>query len=241
MLRVHSIESLGTYDGPGLRLVVFLQGCNFKCLYCANPDTIEYQAGTEYTAESILKMAESQRSFFGKKGGVTISGGEPLLQAKELIELFKLLKENGFNTCIDTNGSVFNESVQELMDYTDLVLLDIKQMNAARHKQLTGTTNSRTLQFSNYLAEKNIPTWIRYVLVPDYSNDEADMHALGKHIQTMSNVKKLEIQPYHKLGEHKYEVLGWDYQLTDVPTNTAAQLATAKAIFGQYVEEVIIN
>lgn len=241
MLRVHSIESLGTYDGPGIRLVVFLQGCNFKCLYCANPDTIDYKAGTNYTAESILKMAESQRSFFGKKGGVTISGGEPLLQAKELIELFKLLKQNGFNTCIDTNGSVFNESVKELLKYTDLVLLDVKQMNAARHKKLTGTTNSRTLVFSDYLAQQNIPTWIRYVLVPDYSNDKADIHALGKHIQKMTNVHKLEIQPYHKLGEHKYEALGWKYHLTDVPTNTVEQLASAKAIFGQYVGEVVVN
>lgn len=241
MLRVHSIESLGTYDGPGIRLVIFLQGCNFKCLYCANPDTIEFNSGTEYTAESLLKMAQSQRSFFGKKGGVTVSGGDPLVQAKELIEFFKMLRNDGFNTCIDTNGSILNDSVKELLNYTDLVLLDIKQIDAQKHKKLTGMSNSRTLAFSQYLAENGIRTWIRYVLVPGYSDDESDLHALGKHIAGMKNIEKLEIQPYHKLGVHKYEALGWEYSLHDVANNTAEQLEKAKVLFQQYVGEVVVN
>ncbi len=241
MLRVHSIESLGTYDGPGIRLVVFLQGCNFKCLYCANPDTIEYGSGTEQSAESILEMAKSQKPFFGKKGGVTVSGGEPLIQAKALVKLFKMLKREGFNTCIDTNGSVLNSDVKELLQYTDLVLLDIKQIDDKKHRQLTGAGNKRTLAFSEYLSEQGIPAWIRYVLVAGYSNDEADLHALGKHIAGLSNVEKIEIQPYHKLGVHKYEALGWDYQLTDVPANTAEQLASAKSLFQLYVKDVVVN
>ncbi len=241
MLRVHSIESLGTYDGPGIRLVVFLQGCNYKCLYCANPDTIEFGSGTEQTAESILEMAKSQRPFFGKKGGVTVSGGEPLMQAKALVKLFKMLKSEGFNTCIDTNGSILNSDVKELLQYTDLVLLDIKQIDDKKHRQLTGAGNKRTLAFSEYLSEQGIPAWIRYVLVPGYSNDEADLHALGKHIESLSNVEKIEIQPYHKLGVHKYEALGWEYQLPDVPANTAEQLASAKSLFQLYVKDVVVN
>lgn len=241
MLRVHSIESLGTYDGPGIRLVVFLQGCNFKCLYCANPDTIEFGSGSEMTPESILLMAQSQRPFFGKNGGITISGGEPLMQARELIPLFKMLRAHGFNTCIDTNGSILNEAVKELLQHTDLVLLDIKHVDAKKHKTLTGRANSRTLAFADYLAQQNVPTWIRYVLVPGYSDDEADLHGLGMRIADMKNVKKLEIQPYHKLGVHKYEALGWEYQIPDVPSNTLEQLSKAKAIFEKYVSEVIIN
>lgn len=241
MLRVHSIESLGTFDGPGIRLVVFLQGCNYKCLYCANPDTIAFEGGSTYTAESLVEMARRQRPFFGNKGGVTISGGEPLMQARDLIELFKLLKAEGFNTCIDTNGSILNSNVKELLEYTDLVLLDIKQMDDQKHRQLTGMTNARTLAFSDYLTQKGIPAWVRYVLVPGISNDESDMHALGQHLQGKTNVQKIEIQPYHKLGVHKYEALGWQYQLDDVPVNTAEQLVHTRDLFLKYVPEVVVN
>jgi pyruvate formate lyase activating enzyme len=241
MLRVHSIESLGTFDGPGIRLVIFLQGCNFNCLYCANPDTIEYRGGTFYTPESILIMARSQEPFFGKKGGITFSGGEPLMQAKVLIDVFRMLKEGGFNTCIDTNGSVLNADVKKVLEYADLVLLDIKHIDNKQHKLLTGQMNTRTLAFADYLYQKNIPTWIRYVLVPGYSDDEAHMHRLGRLLAKYPNVEKLEIQPYHKLGVHKYASLGWEYKLTDVPSNTAEQLEKAKAIFEQYVKEVVVN
>jgi pyruvate formate lyase activating enzyme len=241
MIRVHSVESLGTFDGPGIRLVIFLQGCNFKCLYCANPDTIEYLSGTNYTPESIVQLARNQRPFFGTKGGVTLSGGEPLMQAKALKPLFVALKEEGFNTCIDTNGSILTADVKELLNYTDLVLLDIKHIDSNKHMLLTSQSNSRTLAFARYLQEKQIPTWVRYVLVPGYSNAEKDMHKLGDFLKGMSNVEKIEIQPYHKLGIHKYAALGWDYQLEDVQANTAEQLQQAKEIFSQYVKEVVVN
>jgi len=142
VLRVHSIESLGTFDGPGIRFVIFLQGCNFKCLYCANPDTIEYGNGKEYICEDLVKIAVSQRPFFGKKGGVTVSGGEPLMQAKGLIRLFGLLKEEGINTCIDTNGSILTSDVKELLKLTDLVLLDFKHIDSEKHKALTGMSTA---------------------------------------------------------------------------------------------------
>ncbi|MFT3739849.1 MAG: pyruvate formate-lyase-activating protein [Breznakibacter sp.] len=241
MLRVHSVESLGTFDGPGIRLVIFLQGCNFKCLYCANPDTIEYRGGTLYTPESIVQMALSQQPFFGKKGGVTVSGGEPLMQARALVELFSQLKEKGFHTCIDTNGSVLNADVKTLLRFTDLALLDIKHIDLQRHKALTGQSNSRSLAFASYLAENHIPAWIRYVLVPGHSDDEAHLHRLGQTLSGLKNVEKLEIQPYHKLGVHKYDALGWEYKLHDVPMNTPEQLERAKHIFSLYVKEVVVN
>ena len=241
MIHIHSIESLGTYDGPGVRMVIFVQGCNFRCLYCANPDTISGNEGEWQSVEDILKLARSQRPFFGKKGGITVSGGEPLLQAGELIPLFKALKEEGFNTCIDTNGSVMNSAVEELLTYTDLVLLDIKQFDNTLHQQLTGQSNNRTLEMANYLHEHNIPVWARYVLVPGYTDNAEHLHALGRFLQPLTNVQKLEIQPYHKLGVHKYEALGWTYQLESAPQNTPEQLEQAKTIFEEYLPEVIVN
>lgn len=242
MIRLHSVESLGTFDGPGVRMVLFTQGCNFKCLYCANPDTIEKNGDARlYSYDELMKMARSERPFFGKKGGVTVSGGEPLLQAAALIPFFKMLKEEGFHTCIDTNGSLLNDDVRELLRYTDLVLLDIKEINDEAHRQMTHVSNRATLKMAEYLQEKNIPVWVRYVLVPGYTDSEADLDALGRFLQTMKNVQKLEIQPYHKLGIHKYEALGWKYELENVTQNTAEQLQKAKTIFEQYVAEVVVN
>jgi len=242
MLKVHSIESLGTYDGPGIRLVFFLQGCNFKCLYCANPDTIDCNNGGKlYDVESLMVMARSQRPFFGKKGGITASGGEPLIQAKELTHLFKALKEEGFNTCVDTNGSILNDFVKALLRYTDLVLLDIKEIDEETHRKVTGRSNQRTLEFARYLHEQNIPVWARYVLVPGYTDNPEHLHRLGQFLKEMNNVQKIEIQPYHKLGIHKYEALGWEYKLPDVEMNSPEKLKEAKEIFEQYVKEVIVN
>ena len=241
MLRIHSIESLGTFDGPGIRQVLFLQGCNFKCLYCANPDTIEYGGGKEYATDELVQMALRQRPFFGSKGGVTVSGGEPLMQAEGLLKFFNQLKSEGINTCIDTNGSILTSTVKELLKYTDLVLLDIKQIDNEKHIKLTGSSNVRTLAFADYLSEINHPTWVRYVMVPGYSTDVDDLHALGKKLSKMSNIEKLEIQPYHKLGMHKYESMGWAYQLSNTPTNTLEELEKAKAVFLQYIKEVVVN
>lgn len=242
MIRLHSVESLGTFDGPGVRMVLFVQGCNFKCLYCANPDTIEKNGDSRlYDYEELMKLARSQRPFFGKKGGITVSGGEPLLQAKALIPFFRMLKDEGFNTCIDTNGSVMNDDVKELLLYTDLVLLDIKQINDEAHRTIAGASNKSTLRLAEYLRDTNKAVWVRYVLVPGYTDNEEHLHQLGQFLQPMNNIQKLEIQPYHKLGIHKYESLGWKYELEGVEQNTPEQLKRANDIFKQYVKEVITN
>lgn len=242
MIRLHSVESLGTFDGPGVRMVLFTQGCNFKCKYCANPDTIEKEGDSRlYDYEELMKLARSQRPFFGKRGGITVSGGEPLMQAKALVPFFKMLKEEGFNTCIDTNGSLLNDDVKELLAYTDLVLLDIKEINETAHRGITGASNKATLRMAAYLHEINKAVWVRYVLVPGHTDNSEDLHELGRLLQPMSNVQKLEIQPYHKLGIHKYEMLGWKYELEGVEQNSAEQLKQAEAIFKSYVAEVVIN
>lgn len=241
MLNVHSVESLGTFDGPGIRLVLFLQGCNFKCWYCANPDTITTKGGTPMDVTEILQKARNQKPFFGKKGGITVSGGEPLLQAKNLIEVFKALKEEDFQTCIDSNGSILNNDVEELLKYTDIVLLDVKHIDEGIHKEVTGQSNQKTLKFAKHLNDIDKRTWIRYVLVPGITDDSKHLHQLGKELQNYTNIEKLEIQPYHTLGKHKYDHLKKKYKLEGVPQNTPQQLDTAKEIFDQYFKEVVIN
>ena len=241
MLRVHSYESMGTHDGPGLRLVVFVQGCRFNCLYCANPDTISTMGGKETSIEEIVNMAKSQKAFFGTKGGVTVSGGEPTLQAAELAKLFKALKEEGINTCLDTNGNNMNDEVRELLEYTDTVLLDIKHMDPAQHKYITGRSNENTFKFANYLKEHNIKTWLRYVLVPGLSDQEESLQSLGEYFKDYENIERLEILPYHTLGKHKYEVMNRKYMLEDVSSNTEEQLEKAFNILNPYFKYVQVN
>ncbi|MCZ8371179.1 pyruvate formate-lyase-activating protein [Phocaeicola sp. KGMB11183] len=242
MIRVHSYESLGTYDGPGIRLVVFLQGCNFRCLYCANPDTINAKGESKETApEDILKMAISQKPFFGKKGGITFSGGEPTFQAKALIPLFRMLKEAGIHICVDTNGGIWNEDVKELLSLADLVLLDIKEFNDARHKILTKRSNAQTLKTAAWLEENQKPFWLRYVLVPGYSFFREDIEALGDHFKDYQSIQRIEILPYHTLGVHKYEAMNMEYKLKNVKQNTPEQLEEAKALFEKYFKTVYVN
>ena len=241
MIKVHSYESMGTYDGPGLRLVVFLQGCPFRCLYCANPDTISFDGGTPTEADHIIKMAVNQKPFFGKKGGVTFSGGEPTAQARELIPLVDSLHENGINVCIDTNGAMWTPDVESLMLKVDLVLLDVKQMNPDRHMSLTGRSNSQTLKTAAWLEENEKPFWLRYVLVPGVSDMEEDIRALGEHFRNYKMIQRVEILPYHTLGIHKYESLGQEYQLKDTKTNTPEQLEKALSLFKEYFECAILN
>ncbi len=241
MLKVHSLESLGTFDGPGIRLVMFLQGCNFACSYCANADTIPLKGGKPMEVEELVTLAVNEKPFFGKKGGVTISGGEPLLQASEITPLFERLHQEGINTCIDSNGSVFNTEVKKLLEHTDLVLLDIKHIRQEMHQELTGKGNATTLQFAEYLNQIGKPIWLRYVLVPTLTDNPEDLHALGRHFKDYSNIEKLEIQPYHQLGAHKYEHLGLEYKLKHIKENTHEQLETAYHIFSQYFKKVIIN
>ena len=241
MVKVHSYESMGTYDGPGLRLVDFLQGCPFRCLYCANPDTISFDGGTPTDTEDVVKMAVNQKPFFGKRGGVTFSGGEPTSQAQGLVPLVDRLHEEGIHVCIDTNGGVWNPSVEELMGKVDLVLLDVKQINPARHESLTGRGNSRTLETAQWLEENCKPFWLRYVLVPGISDFEEDIRALGEHFKDYKMIQRVEVLPYHTLGIHKYESLGQEYALKDTPVNTPAQLDRAAAILGEYFECVMVN
>ena len=232
---------MGTYDGPGLRLVVFLQGCPFRCLYCANPDTISFDGGKPTEIENIVRMAVNQKPFFGKKGGVTFSGGEPTSQAKELLPLVKRLHEEGINVCIDTNGGVWNPAVEELLTEVDLALLDVKQINPARHEDLTGRSNSQTLKTAQWLEDTGKPFWLRYVLVPGISDFEEDIRTLGEHFKDYRMIQRVEILPYHTLGIHKYETLGQEYALKDTKTNTPEQLQRAESLFNEYFDCVMVN
>ena len=241
MIRVHSYESMGTYDGPGLRLVVFLQGCPFKCLYCANPDTIAFEGGELTEVEHIVNMAVSQKPFFGRRGGITFSGGEPTMQAKELLPLYARLKEEGIHICIDTNGGGWNSDIEELFRQTDLVLLDCKQFNDARHKELTGRSNEQTLKTAQWLEENEKPFWLRYVLVPGISDFEEDIRALGEHFKDYKMLQRVEILPYHTLGIHKSETMGQEYKLKDTKTNTPEQLDRAMALFNEYFDCAVLN
>lgn len=241
MIKVHSYESMGTYDGPGLRLVVFLQGCPFRCLYCANPDTIAFEGGTPTETGEVVRMAVNQKPFFGKRGGVTFSGGEPTSQAQGLIPLVDSLHAEGINVCIDTNGGVWNPAVEELLNKVDLVLLDVKQFNNDRHENLTGRSNTRTLETARWLEDNGKPFWLRYVLVPGISDFEEDIRSLGEHFKGYEMIKRVEILPYHTLGIHKYESMGQEYPLKDTKTNTPEQIEKAKALFDEYFDCVMVN
>lgn len=240
MIRVHSYESMGTFDGPGLRLVVFLQGCPFRCLYCANPDTIDSVGDATMTnPDYILDMAVDQKPFFGKRGGITFSGGEPTVQAKELIPLFEKLRDAGIHICVDTNGSIRNANVDRLLELTDLVLLDVKQINNDKHNALTGTDNTRTLETAAWLRKNNRPMWLRYVLVPGISDDPADIEAWGRYFTDYENIERVEILPYHTLGVHKYAAMNLRYALEGTPHNTPQQLAAAREILGRHISAPI--
>lgn len=238
-LRVHSFESMGTFDGPGLRLVVFLQGCNFECLYCANPDTIPIGSGGKMVpSEEILRRAVSEKPFFGKRGGITFSGGEPTAQAKELIPLCRMLRENGIHICIDTNGSIANDHVRELFSLVDMVLLDCKEFNPTRHKAITQRDNAQVLKTAEYLASIHKPVRLRYVLVPGYTDFAEDLEALGVHFSQYENIDRVEVLPYHTYGKHKYESMGATYQLEAVREPSHEEVEAAKAILSKYFKNV---
>lgn len=243
ILNVHSIETFGTHDGPGVRFVIFLQGCKLKCLYCHNPDTIAMEGGTEYTVEALFESIMKSKAYFGKNGGVTVSGGEPLLQAKALIQLFKMLKKEGIHTAIDTNGRILNNFVKDLLDnYTDLVLLDIKHMTEEGYQYITGMKNNQTtFNLSKHREESGKPMWLRYVLIPEITGKTHLLKSLGEYFKDFSSIEKLEILPYHKLGIHKWEALGWEYELKDARENTDLELVEAKKMLMPYFKEVSIN
>lgn len=226
--RIHSVESCGTVDGPGLRFIVFLQGCSMRCLYCHNPDTWQVNGGEEREVDELIAEAKGYQSYMTfSNGGVTLSGGEPLLQPDFVLEFFKKCKEAGMHTTLDTAGSVKPKNLSEILEVTDLVLLDIKHINQDKHKEITGISNKNTIQFAKLLDEKGIPVWIRHVLVPGLSTDQKDLSELGDFIETLSNVEKVEVLPYHKMGEYKWEQLGLTNKLVDVYPPSAEEVALA--------------
>ena len=231
--RIHSFESLGAVDGPGVRFVVFMQGCSLKCKYCQNRDTWNLKGGTTYSSDEIVDKILRYKNYIMPNGGVTISGGEPLLQTKFLIELFTKLRQYNIHTCIDTSGSVaLTDEIKELIDLTDLFLLDIKCINDEKAINLTGVSNKKELEFARYLSSINKSMWIRQVLVPGYTDDEQDLIKLREFISTLKSVKKVEILPYHDLGKFKWEQLGEIYPLEKVRTANNDDVKRAKEILG---------
>lgn len=242
-LNVHSIESFGTHDGPGIRMVIFLQGCNLKCAYCHNPDTIALKGGQQVAIEELVSRAVNLKSYFGNTGGVTASGGEPLLQAKGLYELFRELKKNEIHTNIDTNGAVFNNDVRQLLDdYADLVMIDIKHTDSEGYQKLTTVRDLNTaMKLATHREESGKPFWLRYVLIPGITSQPDQLHKLGREWGKFEMLEKIEIQPYHQLGVHKWVGLGWDYSMKDVRQNTPDEIAQAINILSNYFKEVKAN
>ena len=235
---IHSLESFGAADGPGIRFVVFLEGCHMRCKYCHNPDTWAKKSGETMTAEELIKKALRYRSYWKDEGGITVSGGEPLLQIDFVTELFRLAHENGVNTTIDTAGQPFTRQgpfftkFNELMKYTDLVMLDIKEIDPERHKSLTGFDNENILDMAGYLSEINKPMWIRHVLVPEHTDFDDDLNKLSEFISNLNSVKKVEILPYHTLGAYKWKALNMDYPLEGIDPPSQERIGNAKRILG---------
>ncbi len=240
-LRIHSIETFGTHDGPGIRMVVFVQGCQFRCLYCANPDTMDVTGGKFTGLEEIVKRAVDQKPYFGKSGGVTVSGGEPLLQRRILKQLFIKLHAEGINTALDSNGRLIDQQTKDLLEETDLLLLDVKHFNNDWHRKLTGLSNVNTFKVAKHREESGKPMWLRYVLVPGWSDQEDYLHQLGCYFGGFKTIRKVEILPYHQLGVHKWEALGMDYKLKGVGPPSEEILNKSAAIFREYFEEVQVN
>lgn len=235
--RIHSYESFGTVDGPGIRFVIFFQGCPMRCKYCHNPDTWEVGGGREVSAEDAVKEALKYKSYFGQKGGVTATGGEPMLQLSFLTELFSRLKAKGVHTCLDTSAAPFpaeehadRSAFDELLNVTDLVLLDIKHIDEEAHRALTGRSGAHARAFANYLSERGKPMWIRHVLVPGITDDDGALLRLKAFIDGLKTVEKVEVLPYHTLGIAKYRALGMEYPLEGVRPPEKERVQNARMI-----------
>ena len=231
--KIHSIETFGTVDGPGIRYVVFLQGCNMQCKYCQNRDTWDINNGKYISVEQLVDNIKKYITYITPRGGVTISGGEPLLQPYFLITLFKELKKLGIHTAIDTSGMVeITDTIKELLSLTDLVLLDIKHIDPVKCKNLVGFSNEKEMAFAKYLSDNEIHMWIRQVLVPGYTDNEEDLLKLKDFINSLKTVEKIELLPYHNLGRHKWEALGETYLLDNVLPATQEDIEKARTFLG---------
>ena len=240
--RISTTESFGSVDGPGIRFIVFVQGCRYRCQYCHNPETWEREGGYEATAEEIFRQAWRYRPYWKRTGGITVSGGEPLLQLEFVTELFRLAKEKGVNTVIDTAGEPFTydepffSAFETLLPLSDLFLLDLKQIDDAKHRALTGTSNESALALARFLSERGKRMWIRHVLVPGWTTGEEDLGRLSEFIAGLKTVDRVEVLPYHAMALHKYEELRLPYRLGDTPAPTAEEIARAEEILrvGEY-------
>lgn len=231
--RLHSIETFGTVDGPGIRVVLFFQGCPLRCAYCHNRDTWDVAGGRIWQLDQLKDFVMRYKVYMDRSGGgVTATGGEPLLQHRFITKLFTELKREGIHTALDTSGYIDPQEVQPLLEVTDLVLLDIKAVDPQLHKRLTGRDNTLILRFAKRLTEMNIPVWIRHVLVPGITDSTEDLLAMRKLIESMPNVQRVELLPYHTMGKYKWEQLGCDYPLDEVPEPTAQQMARAYELIG---------
>ena len=231
--KIHSIESFGAVDGPGIRFVLFLQGCNLECKYCHNRDTWDINSGKYESLDNIFNKIVRYKNYICPNGGVTVTGGEPLLQVKFLIELFKKLKEENIHTCIDTSGMVaITDDIKELLKYTDLVLLDIKHIDDKKCKELVGRSNKLELEFAKYLSDNNKPMWIRQVIVPGYTDNEEDLLKLKEFINSLKTVEKVELLPYHNVGKFKWKKLGLNYPLEGIRQADNNDIKRAKEILG---------
>ena len=240
--RIHSLESCGTVDGPGIRFVVFMQGCVLRCRFCHNPDTWDTKKGMEYTPEQLMKEIVKYKSYMGfSGGGVTFTGGEPLLQQGFILEMSKLCKAEGISVALDTSGFIWNDVVKEILEYTDIVLLDIKNYNPIVYKEVTGVSLSPTLEFLDYLREKNINTWVRYVLVPGLTDNIDSIKELSDHLCNYPNVTKIELLGFHKMGEYKWKELGLDYKLSATKEPDKELMAEVKKIFDLSGKPVSVN
>lgn len=236
---VHSVEIFGSVDGPGIRFLIFLQGCPMRCQFCHNPDSWKTGIGEERTADELLDQAERFRAYWGDNGGITVSGGEALLQIDFLLELFEKAKQRGIGTCLDTSAQLFTrkspffEKFERLMELTDTVLLDIKHIDDEEHRKLTRHSNANILDCARYLSEIDKPVWIRHVLIPGITDKDEYLVRLRDFLSTLHNIERIEVLPYHTLGVYKYEKLGIDYPLKDVQPPAAERVANANDILQQ--------
>lgn len=231
--RVHSFESFGAADGPGVRFVLFLQGCKLRCLYCHNPDTWALRGGKSWNLKEILKKIVPYKKFY-RKGGVTISGGEPFLQHEFLYEFLRALRYIGLHTAIDTSGCVKLEKAQKCINEADMILLDIKEIDEQDCFKLTGASNAHTLRMLQYCEKRNKTVWIRYVCVPNYTMSEEKIHALGALLAPFSCVQNVQLLPFHQLGAYKYQELNLEYKLADCAIPSKEDIGRVNRILAEH-------